>query len=191
MSGDVSAERVDRSGNPDERSPTAETVSKSKSEELLEVAHIDGSGAGVVPVAADEPPSAEELERRLHEQVENNALLDSEVRYLMEELAVRQEFIRYLEDELASIHTFAGRQVELATEFAAYRSRISHRIVDRFVNAIHRVSWLRRSLKPVGRVVKAIAARSSAHRSASPSRETPQSNDRSAEFPNTDHRRPA
>jgi hypothetical protein len=66
------------------------------------------------------------------------------VRYLLQELAIAKEFIAHLESQNESLHAFSA-------EFAAYRTRISHRVVDRLVTWVHRLPWLHRPLKTIGR----------------------------------------
>ncbi|HXQ60711.1 MAG TPA: hypothetical protein VN796_00185 [Acidimicrobiales bacterium] len=134
----------------------------------MSISHIQGGDVGGASPIPGQAPDVLELERRLREQTAANAQLDDEVRYLLQELVIRKEFIAQLEGELESLHSFAGRHVELSTEFAAYRRRIPHRTVDRLVDAIHRLPWLYRPLQQLGRVVVAIARRSRA-RTASPS----------------------
>ena len=120
------------------------------------------------PSAFDRSQTVEELELRLREQVTDNARLDTELRYLLQDLAVRKEFIARLEGELESMHAVAGRQIELVAEFSAYRARISHRIVDGFVMRIHRLPWVYRPLKWLSRAANAIATGSSMHHSTAP-----------------------
>jgi hypothetical protein len=87
-----------------------------------------------------------ELDLRLRQQVLQNAELDVELRCVRQELAIRNEFITALESELAS-------ERALNAEFAAYRDRMSHRIVDRTVNAVRRLPWLSRVLRQLRRPV--------------------------------------
>jgi septal ring factor EnvC (AmiA/AmiB activator) len=102
-----------------------------------------GSGAG--------DATTSELIRRLREQAEQNADLDAEVRYLQQELRIRNEFVRELEAELASLHELAGSQRAAIAEYSAYRARVSHRTVDRLVARAQRVPWLYRPLRLAGR----------------------------------------
>jgi hypothetical protein len=95
---------------------------------------------------------AGELNRRLREQVAINAELDAEVHYLQQELAVRQEFVAHLEQQLTTAHVLDSHDRAVDAEFAAYRDRISHRTVDRLVASVHRLPWLYRSLRAVGRL---------------------------------------
>jgi hypothetical protein len=85
-----------------------------------------------------------ELDLRLRQQVVQNAELDVELRYVRQELAIRNEFITALEGELAS-------ERALNADFAAYRDRLSHRIVDRTVSAVRRLPWLSRVLTQLRR----------------------------------------
>ncbi len=110
---------------------------------------------------SDQSPAVQELEQRLREQAERNAQLDTEVRYLLQELAIRKEFIAQLEAELDSAHAAAG-------EFAAYRARISYRIVDRLATWVHRLPWLYRPLKRLGRIA-AVSVNGSKGQKAPPS----------------------
>ena len=87
-----------------------------------------------------------ELDLRLRQQVTQNAELDVELRCIRQELDIRNEFITALEGELAS-------ERALNAEFAAYRGRISHRIVDRTVGAVRRLPGLSRLLGQVRRPV--------------------------------------
>jgi hypothetical protein len=87
-----------------------------------------------------------ELDRRLRQQVAQNAELDVELRCIRQELAIRNEFITALEGELAS-------ERALNADFTAYRDRISHRIVDRTVSAVRRLPWLSRLLTQLRRLV--------------------------------------
>lgn len=87
-----------------------------------------------------------ELDLRLRQQVAQNAELDVELRFVRQELAIRNAFITALEDELAS-------ERALNAEFAAYRDRISHRLVDRTVSAVRRLPWLSRALTKLRRSV--------------------------------------
>ncbi len=126
----------------------------------MSISHIQGGDVAGASSLSGQGPDVLELERRLREQTEINAQLDDEVRYLLQELVIRKEFIVQLEGELESLHSFAGRHVELSTEFAAYRTRIPHRTVDRLVDAIHRFPWLYRPLRQLGRMAVAVARRS-------------------------------
>jgi hypothetical protein len=87
-----------------------------------------------------------ELDLRLRQQVAQNTELDVELRCVRQELAIRNEFITALEGELAS-------ERALNAEFAAYRDRMSHRIVDRTVSAVRRLPWLSRVLTQLRRPV--------------------------------------
>jgi len=118
------------------------------------------SGAGdYATVIPDASPATQELECRLREQTALNRELDDDVRYLSQELEVRKEFIAHLETELQSMHEFAGRQLEAVAEYSAYRSRISHRVIDRLITMIHRRPWLYRPLRQLARVAVAAARR--------------------------------
>jgi predicted RNase H-like nuclease (RuvC/YqgF family) len=101
-----------------------------------------------------------ELERRLHEQTKHNSELDSEVRYLQQELKVRNEFVTELEAEVASLHELLGKEREGAAEFSAYRNRVSHRTVDGIINRIQRTNWLYRPLRGLGHTLMARRGRS-------------------------------
>jgi hypothetical protein len=109
--------------------------------------------------AAESGGAARELEMRLREQTAQNAELDTEVRYLLAELAVAKEFAGALEKELESVHVQAGRHLELVAEFQLYRERFSHRVADRLAQGIHRRPWLYRPLKMLRRAVTAVASR--------------------------------
>lgn len=119
------------------------------------------SGGDRGTVSSRDSPAIQELEDRLREQTALNAELDSEVRYLLQELSVRKEFIAQLEVELQSIHNLAGQQLEAVAEYSAYRSRISHRVVDRLVGEVHRHPSLYRPLRRIGRMVMTLATHSS------------------------------
>jgi hypothetical protein len=120
------------------------------------------------PAGPDESKKVHELTLRLREQTAANAKLDAEVRYLLQELAVRKQFTAELEQELHSIHALAGQQCELVAEYTAYRQRTSHRVVDRLVREVHRFPWLYRPLRRVGRVVVAVASRATSGGSPGP-----------------------
>jgi len=85
-----------------------------------------------------------ELEQRLREQAERNAQLDTEVRYLLQELGHPQRIYR------PAPKPSSTRLMPAAGEFAAYRARISYRIVDRLATWVHRLPWLYRPLKRLG-----------------------------------------
>jgi hypothetical protein len=123
----------------------------------MSISPIQGNGAHESLVTPDQSPAGQELGRRLREQVEINAQLDTEVRYLLQELAIRKEFIAQLESERVAIHALAERQGELVQEFDAYRNRIAHRIIDRLVVGIHRRSWLYKPMRRGARVAIAVA----------------------------------
>lgn len=125
----------------------------------MSISRIQGNGAHESIAASPHSPTDQELERRLCQQVEHNAQLDTEVRYLLQELAIRKEFIAQLEAERVSIHALAERQGELLEEFAAYRARMSHRIIDRVVAGIHRRPWLYRPLRQGARITIVVAKR--------------------------------
>jgi hypothetical protein len=143
----------------------------SESEELMSISTVPIE-ENAEPARRDESKELHELNLRLREQTAQNAELDAEVRYLLQELAVRKQFTAELEQELESIHAFAGQQLELVAEYTAYRRRTSHRVVDRAVREIHRLPWLYRPLRLVGRMAVALASRSMT-RAASPSAEDP------------------
>ncbi len=76
---------------------------------------------------SNRPDALQELTLRLHEQAAENAKLDAELRYLLEELAVRKEYLADLECQLESARSRDGQHLEVIAEFAAYRQRFSHR----------------------------------------------------------------
>jgi hypothetical protein len=159
MSGNGNAERSETAPTTAEASPT-DGIWQSESEELMAISRMHTRGGNEAPGVGDHTAEIEELERRLREQAERNIELDTEVLYLVQELAVRRDFIAHLENELEAIHAFAGRQVELSAEFVEYQNRISHRMVDHLVDIIHRTPWLYRPLKQLGRVAAALTTTS-------------------------------
>jgi hypothetical protein len=146
------AEHVAISGEPGDLSSThgAETMSGPEDE-----MSISGTGSREREdfVIADRSEALHELEQRLRQQVAQNAKLDTELRYLLEELAIGKEFIKKLENDLESAQALAGRQVELVAEFASYRERLAHRLVDRVADRVYRHRWLHRPLKLLRRLV--------------------------------------
>lgn len=94
----------------------------------------------------------DDLERRLREQVADNARLDQEVRYLQAELVVKDEFVAELESQVQRAEEALLRQQELSREHEAYRNRVSHRAVDRTITMVQGwpgVSRLLRRRRPV------------------------------------------
>lgn len=104
-------------------------------------------------MADDNRALADELERRLHEQVSRNAELDVELRYLQAELRIREEYINSLEEELEEAGSVIGRQQLTLAEDAAYRNRVSHRTVDTMIVFIRRSPRLYRVTRRAARTV--------------------------------------
>jgi predicted RNase H-like nuclease (RuvC/YqgF family) len=145
------------------KSTVDSAVSEPGPEDLVSLTTTDGRrDQETVPAQAD---AARELDLRLREQTAENAKLDTELRYLQAELAVRKEYSRNLENELEAIHAQAHRHHELEAEYRAYRARISHRMADRLASTIHRRPWLSRPLKLVRRSVTAATSRAASRRS--------------------------
>jgi uncharacterized coiled-coil protein SlyX len=128
-------------------------------------------GSGEIPEALrpDQPGTFQELNDRLREQAAENAKLDADLRYLLEELAIRKEFIADLEHQLESARWRDGQHHEVIAEFAAYRQRFSHRTVDRLVVRVQRLPWLYRALEVFRRaVIGRVSGRAAPSASSSP-----------------------
>jgi hypothetical protein len=147
----MSAEEPSGQVGARDRSSVRRPTSQPEGEDLTSITRIEGSDTHDTPTSPDQ--AIRELERRLREQAEHNARLDTEVRYLLQELAIRKEFITHIESQIDSMHALAG-------EFVAYRARISHRFVDRLVARVHRLPWLYRPLKRIGRAAVLIVTSS-------------------------------
>ena len=142
---------------------TEDTTSRSDREDLVSPTRTDEhqdreTGSPTTEVVR-------ELELRLREQTAENAKLDTELRYLQAELAVRKEFITSLESELEAMRAQPQAHRELEAEYRAYRNRLSHRVADRLAASVHRLPWLSRPLKRFGRAVATVASRPGSHQS--------------------------
>ncbi|HXR54337.1 MAG TPA: hypothetical protein VN793_04745 [Acidimicrobiales bacterium] len=135
------------------------------------------------------PEELRELDLRLREQAAENAKLDAELRYLLEELSIRKEFITHLEEEVESARSLDGRHRQTVAEFAAYRQRLSHRAVDHLVMQVHRIPWLYRGLRALSRAGLALASRPAARTLHSSRADRPTSDGRGAGPTSADPRR--
>ena len=110
-------------------------------------------------VAGETPPmenvattDPEELGRRLVEQVRQNVELDQEVRYLQQELAIRNEFALDLESEIERLHGLLGEHQQVIVEYREYRNRVGHRTVDGLIVRVQRVPLLYRGMRKMGHI---------------------------------------
>ena len=158
MPGENQADPVGATTASGKTSTAASATSESGPEDLVSLTRTDGHGDQETTPTHTE--AMRELDLRLREQTAENAKLDTELRYLQTELAVRNEFIKNLENELEAIHTQAERHNELEAEYRAYRDRFSHRVADRVASTIHGRPWVYRPLKLLSR---AVAARPRSH----------------------------
>ena len=91
-----------------------------------------------------DPHGKGELTGRLREQVTINSELDAEVRYLQEELRIKNEYLEELEIEIGRLHL-------VAAEYAAYRGRMSHRSIDGVIVRMQRLPGLYSPMRSIGR----------------------------------------
>jgi hypothetical protein len=162
MPGDDRPGQVAATAELVELSTTGGTSSKTGRKEATLTSRTPDTENLLATKVEDQAAAIEELQRRLREQTAQNAQLDAELRYLLQELAIRKEFIAELEQELQSMHATSGEHGELIVEFSAYRGRISHRIVDHLVDSVHRRPWIYRPLRLLSRGLLALASRAHA-----------------------------
>jgi hypothetical protein len=146
------AGHVATTAEPGDLSSTDGAAAASDPEDEMSISST-GTRESEDSVIPDRSEAVHELEQRLRQQVAQNAKLDTELRYLLEELAIRKEFVKQLENELETAQALTGRQLELVAEFTSYRERLSHRAVDRLVDRVYRLPWLYRPLKLLSRLV--------------------------------------
>jgi hypothetical protein len=157
VSGEIHAESVGETIGSGDLSSGNGVHPNGEPEDLVSITKTESDGDRDAAVPGSMGPLGE-LERRLREQTAHNAELDTEVRYLLAELAVTKEFASALEKELESVHVQAGRHTALVDEFQRYRERFSHRVADRLARGIHRLPWLYRPMKILSRAVTAVAS---------------------------------